>query len=61
MLELKPRPRRRAGRKCRLLLMLKVKSETATRFAALAEAEGVCLHEFLKHMRDVYDEASRKR
>jgi hypothetical protein len=59
MLELKPRPRRRAGRNYRLLP--KVKSETATRFAALAEAEGVCLHEFLKHMRDVYDEASRKR
>jgi hypothetical protein len=59
MLELKPRPRRRAGRNYQLLL--KVKSETATRFAALAEAEGVCLGEFLEHMLDVYDEASRKR
>ncbi len=45
VLELKPRPRRRAGRNYQLLL--KVKSETATRFAALAEAEGVCLDEFL--------------
>jgi hypothetical protein len=41
--------------------LLKVKSETATRFAALAEAEGVCRDEFLKHMLDVYDETSRKR
>jgi hypothetical protein len=41
--------------------LLKVKSETALRFAALAEAEGVCLGEFFEHMLDVYDEASRKR
>jgi hypothetical protein len=41
--------------------LLNVKSETATRFAALADAEGVCLGEFLEHMLDVHDEASRKR
>jgi hypothetical protein len=37
VLELKPRPRRKAGRNYQLLL--KVKSETATRFAALAGAK----------------------
>jgi hypothetical protein len=38
VLEQKPRPRRRAGRNYQLLL--KVKSEMAIRFAALAEMEG---------------------
>ena len=37
--------------------MLKVKSETATRFAALADAEGVCLGEFLERALDAYDRA----
>jgi hypothetical protein len=41
--------------------LLKVKSETATRFAALADAEGVSLGEFLEHTLDVYDEAGRRR
>jgi hypothetical protein len=51
-LELKPR-RRRASRNYQLLL--KVKSETATRFAALADAEGVCLGEFLERALDAYE------
>jgi hypothetical protein len=37
-----------------------LKPETARRFVALAEAEGVCLDEFFEHVLDVYDEASRK-
>jgi hypothetical protein len=41
--------------------VLKVKLEAATRFAALAEAKGVCLDEFLEHMLDGRDETSRKR
>jgi hypothetical protein len=52
VLELKPQ-RRRAGRNYQLLL--KVKSETAVRLAALADAEGVCLGEFLEHMLEVYE------
>jgi hypothetical protein len=52
VLELKPR-RRRASRNYQLLL--KVKSETATRFAALADAEGVCLGEFLERALDAYE------
>jgi hypothetical protein len=40
--------------------LLKVKPEAAARFAALADAEGVCFGEFLEHMLEVY-EASRKR
>jgi hypothetical protein len=35
--------------------------ERPPHLGGLAEAEGVCLGEFLKHMLDVCDEASRKR
>jgi hypothetical protein len=40
--------------------LLKVKPEAAARFAALADAEGVCFGECLERMLEVYD-ASRKR
>jgi hypothetical protein len=56
--ELKLLRGRRIGRNYQLLL--KVKPEVATRFAALADAEGLCFGEFLEHMLEVY-EASRNR
>jgi hypothetical protein len=54
----KPLRRRRTGRNFQL--SLKVKPEAATRFAALADAEGVCFGEFLEKALDAYErEAGR--
>ena len=55
----KPLRRRRTGRNFQL--SLKVKPEAATRFAALADAEGVCFFgEFLEKALDAYErEAGR--
>jgi predicted HicB family RNase H-like nuclease len=36
-------------------LLLKVKPEVAARFAALADAEGVCFGEFLEKALDAYE------
>jgi hypothetical protein len=58
VLELKSLRRRRIDRNYQLLL--KVKPKAAARFAALADAEGVCFGERLERMLEVY-EASRKR
>jgi hypothetical protein len=59
MLELNPLRRRRAGRNYQL--MLKVKPAAAKRFTALTDAERMGFGEFLEHMLEVDDEASRKR
>jgi len=54
----KPLRRRRTGRNFQL--SLKVKPEAATRFAALADAEGVCFGEFLEKALNAYErEAGR--
>ena len=45
--------RRRTGGNYQLLL--KVKPEAAARFAALADAEGVCFGEFLEKALDAYE------
>ena len=56
VLELKQR--RRINRNYQLLL--KVKPEAAARFAALADAEGVCFGEFFEKALDAYErEAGR--
>ena len=56
VLELKRR--RRINRNYQLLL--KVKPEAAARFAALADAEGVCFGEFFEKALDAYErEAGR--
>jgi len=54
----KPLRRRRTGRNFQL--SLKVKSETATRFATLADAEGVCFGEFLEKVLDAYERERRR-
>jgi hypothetical protein len=51
--------RRRAARNYQLLL--KVKPAAAKRFTSLADAERMDFGEFLEHMLEVYDDASRKR
>jgi hypothetical protein len=58
VLELKSLRRRKIDRNYQLLL--KVKPEAAARFAALADAEGLCFGECLERMLEVC-EASRKR
>jgi hypothetical protein len=55
----KPLRRRRTGRNFQL--SLKVKPEVAARFAALADAEGVCFGEFFEKALDAYErEAANK-
>jgi hypothetical protein len=57
VLDLKSVRRRRVDRKYQLLP--EVKSEAAARFAAVADAKGVCFGEYLERMPEVY-EASPK-
>jgi hypothetical protein len=55
----KPLRRRRTGRNFQL--SLKVKPEAAARFAALADAEGVCFGEFLEKALDAYEREAGER